>query len=150
VYNSDLQEYNGDRRDTIPSIMDDLRRMPIGGGTNGYLIPKELDELERDEYSQVIVLSDMQLWADSSVDSYKLHRDSHDTFSEEWSTYTNETNPEASLYLVDLQNYGELAIPEGQEDVYQISGWSESITDYIDKMEGDVDGMIGEIESFEP
>jgi len=150
AFASDLQEYNGDRRDTIPSIMDDLRRMPIGGGTNGYLIPKELDELERDEYSQVIVLSDMQLWADNSADSYKLHRDSHDTFSEEWSAYTNETNPEASLYCIDLQNYGELAIPEGQDDVYQISGWSESIIDYIDRMEGDVDGMIGEIESFEP
>jgi 60 kDa SS-A/Ro ribonucleoprotein len=109
--------------------------MGVGGGTSGYLVPKALREYERSEYSQIIVFTDMQMYNGS--------------FNDYWKQYKQEVAPETSLYLVDLQNYGTLQTPEGAPDVYQLSGWSENVVDFIDKMEN-VDGMIREIESTEP
>jgi 60 kDa SS-A/Ro ribonucleoprotein len=139
AFASDIQEYHGDRRDTITSNMEGIQSMGVGGGTNGYLIPQALREYDRTDYEQVIVFTDMQFW-NSGYGS--------ETFRDEWNKY-KEMNPNTSLYLVDLQSYGTLSTPEGAQDVYNISGWSESVIDFIDKMEN-VDGMIREIESVEP
>jgi hypothetical protein len=140
AFASDIQQYHGDRRDSVMTNMDEIRGMPVGGGTNGYLIPKALREQNRDEYEQVIVFTDMQMW-NSGYGS--------ETFRDEWNEYKQEVNPDASLYLADLQNYGDLVTPEGAQDVYNISGWSSNVVDFIDKMEN-VDGMVREIESIQP
>jgi 60 kDa SS-A/Ro ribonucleoprotein len=141
AFASDIQQFHGDRRDTIMSNVQNIRSMPVGGGTNGYLIPQALRQNGRDEYEQIIVFTDMQLWNNS------VFGDSA-TFREEWNKY-KQFNPDASLYLVDLQNYGDLVTPEGAQDVYNISGWTENVANFIDNMEN-VDGMIREIESVEP
>jgi len=135
AFASSIEEYNGDRRDTIPTLMKEIQGMPCGGGTSGYLVPKALREYDRDEYSQVIVFTDMQMYNGS--------------FNKEWTRYKSEVNPDASLYLVDLNSYGDLVTPEGSQDVYQLSGWTENVIDFIDNMEN-IDGMIREIESVEP
>ena len=73
---------------------------------------------------------------------------SGNTFRDEWNQY-KQVNPDASLYLIDLNSYGTLQVPEGEGDVYQLQGWSESVIDLIDNMEN-IDGMVREIESTEP
>lgn len=135
AFASDIQQFHGDRRDSLMTNVDELRNMPVGGGTSGYLIPKALHENSRDDYEQAIVFTDMQMWGGS--------------FKDAWDTYVREVNPECSLYLVDLSNYGDLVMPETQHDVYNISGWSENVVDYIDKMET-VNEMVAEIEAVEP
>jgi hypothetical protein len=123
----------------VTTGVEELMDLPIGGGTNGYLIPQALRKNNRTDYSQVIVFTDMQMW-NSGYGS--------ETFKNEWEAYKREVNPDASLYLVDLQNYGDLVTPEGANDVYQISGWTSNVVDFINNMEH-VDGMIREIESVE-
>jgi hypothetical protein len=140
AFASDIQEFHEDRRNPITTNMDAMRDLPIGGGTNGYLIPQALYEAGRDEYSQIIVFTDMQMW-NSGYGSQ--------TFKNQWEKYKNEVNPDASLYLVDLQSYGDLVTPEGAQDVYNISGWTSNVIDFIDNMEN-VDGFIREIEAVEP
>lgn len=142
AFATDTQQYHGDRRDTITSNMEGIQSMNIGGGTNGYLVPRALRENNMDDYSQIIMFTDMQLWNSRSG----LRSDS--TFREEWRKYKEE-NPDASLYLVDLQSYGDLVVPEGAQDVYQLQGWTENVVTFIDNMEN-VDSMIKEIESVEP
>jgi hypothetical protein len=139
AFATDTQQYHGDRRDTITSNMENIQSMNIGGGTNGYLVPKALRQNNMTDYSQIIMFTDMQFW-NSGYGS--------ETFRNEWNKY-KQVNPDASLYLVDLQSYGTLSTPEGEQDVYNISGWSENVVDFIDKMEN-VDGMIQEIESVQP
>jgi len=119
--------------------MENIQAMNIGGGTNGYLVPKALRQNNMTDYSQIIMFTDMQFW-NSGYGS--------ETFQKEWNKY-KEANPDASLYLVDLQSYGDLSTPEGEHNVYNISGWSSNVVDYIDNMEN-IDGMIREIESVEP
>jgi len=135
AFASSIEEFHGDRRDTVTTLMRDIQSMGVGGGTSGYLVPKSLREHDRDEYSQVIVFTDMQMYNGS--------------FDTQWSKYKSQVAPDTSLYLVDLNNYGDLVTPEGKQDVYQLSGWTENVIDFIDKMEN-VDGMIREIESTEP
>jgi 60 kDa SS-A/Ro ribonucleoprotein len=135
AFASSIEEFHGDRRDTVTTLMEEIQSMNVGGGTSGYLVPKALRKNDRDEYSQVIVFTDMQMYNGS--------------FNDQWKAYKQEVAPHTSLYLVDLNSYGDLVTPEGAPDVYQLSGWTESVIDFIDKMEN-VDGMIREIESVEP
>lgn len=134
AFASSIEEYHGDRRDTVTTLMKEIQSIGVGGGTSGYLVPKALRDHDRDEYSQVIVFTDMQMYGGS--------------FNKQWNKYTEQVAPDTSLYLVDLANYGTLQTPEGAQDVYQLSGWSENVIDFIDNMEN-VDGMIREIESIE-
>ena len=135
AFASSIEEYHGDRRDTVTTLMKEIQSIGVGGGTAGYLVPNALRDHDRDEYSQVIVFTDLQMYGGS--------------FNKQWNKYTEQIAPDTSLYLVDLANYGTLQTPEGANDVYQLSGWSENVIDFIDKMEN-VDGMIREIESTEP
>jgi hypothetical protein len=146
AFASSIEEFHGDRRDTVTTLMNDIQTMGVGGGTSGYLVPKALADHNRDDYSQVIVFTDMEMWGSSGTGIYSNRGG---TFNDEWTRYKQEVNTDASLYLVDLQNYGDLTVPEGAEDVYQLSGWTENVIDFIDKMEN-VGGMIREIESVEP
>lgn len=139
AFASEIQEFHGDRRDSVATLMKEIQGMPVGGGTSGYLIPKALREHDRDSYNQVIVFTDMQMWGAGRNNSFR----------DEWNRYKEEVNPDASLYLVDLQNYGDLVTPEGAHDVYNISGWTENVIDFIDKMEN-VDAMVQTIEAVEP
>lgn len=140
AFASDTQQFHGDRRDTITTTMEGIQSMGVGGGTNGYLIPRALRENDMTDYNQVIIFTDMQMWCGNRFNA-------GDTFRDEWNAY-KQANPDASLYLVDLQSYGTLQVPEGANDVYQLQGWASNIVDYIDNMEN-VDSMVSEIESIQ-
>lgn len=135
AFASEFQGFGGDRRDSIPTLMEGIQSMPVGGGTSGYLVPKKLRENNLDGYNQIIVFTDMQMWGGS--------------FEKQLKKYRQSVNDNTSVYLVDLQNYGDLVTPEGTEDVYNISGWTANIVDYVDNMEN-VESMVSEIESVEP
>jgi 60 kDa SS-A/Ro ribonucleoprotein len=134
AFASDIEEYHGDRRDSIPTNMKEIQSMPVGGGTSGYLVPRALREYDRNSYNQVIIFTDMQMWGGS--------------FNDQWERYVEEVNPEASLYLVDLNSYGDLVTPDGTHNVYNLSGWTENVIDFIDKMEH-AGEMVDEIEAVE-
>ena len=139
AFASDTMQYHGDRRDTITSTMENIQSMSVGGGTNGYLIPKALRQNDMTDYNQVVIFTDMQMW-NSGYGS--------ETFQDEWNKY-KQVNPDASLYLVDLNSYGDLVTPEGAQDVYNLSGWTENVIDFIDRMENTGDFIRG-IEQTEP
>jgi len=145
AFASDTKQFHGDRRDTVTTTMENIQSMGVGGGTNGYLIPKALRQNDMTGYNQVIIFTDMQMWNDRAGG---LGRGSSTTFREEWREY-KQANPEASLYLVDLNSYGDLVVPEGANDVYQLSGWTENVIDFIDRMENTGDFIRG-IEQTQP
>jgi glycerophosphoryl diester phosphodiesterase len=71
------------------------------------------------------------------------------TVREAFEAYREDVAPEASLYMVDLASYGDLATPEGYEDVYNVSGWSEQVLEFIGYAEKPAQ-VIEEIDDFEP
>lgn len=119
-------------------LQEKIRSASVGGSTNGYKVFRDLRR-KGEVYDRIMLFTDMQLWNSSGWNNDK-------TFREEWKKYKKEVAPEASLYLVDLQSYGDLVTPEGAEDVYNISGWTEKVIDFIQYAE-DEDEIIKEIES---
>ncbi|AGM11427.1 RNA-binding protein [Halogranum tailed virus 1] len=140
VFASDFAEINADPRNPLVTNAEKMQSVGVGGSTNGWKVLRGLRNEDR-SYERIIVFTDMQLWNDSTWRT-------NTSFKDEWDAYKAE-NPNASLYLIDLQHYGDLVTPEGAHDVYNMSGWSEQVLDFIEKVEN-VDGMIQEIESVEP
>lgn len=92
------------------------------------------------EADRVVLLTDGQIWR---------ARGYNNTFKEEWEKYKETVAPGASLYILDLSSYSTLAMPEHQEDVYQISGWNDNVLDFIQNVENPSD-VIQEVEDIGP
>ncbi len=115
-----------------------IRDQRVGGATNAWLAFQHLVE-NAAEYDRVVVLTDMQVW-DSTWGSDESVR--------EWFTrYRDAVAPDASLYMVDLQAYGDLATPEGHDGVYNISGWTADIVEFVVSAERE-DEVLDEIRGF--
>lgn len=135
-----------------------LQRMDeMGGSTNAWKVLRHLNESDA-EYNRLVFLTDMQAWDNTRFIgggiSSPFSNDNELEFSEEtvkeWlDTYRHETNPELALYNLDLSSYGDLMTPEGYENVYNISGWTSDILEFVQYAEEPGD-IIAEVETFEP
>lgn len=101
------------------------------GGTNFNAVFQTANKA----YDRIIILSDMQGW----IDSYGLTG----TFSQ----YKTKYNADPMIFSFDLQGYGTLQFPENK--VMCIAGFSDKVFDVMEKLEGDKDALIHEIEAIE-
>jgi 60 kDa SS-A/Ro ribonucleoprotein len=126
------------RQDAVLAIDED-----VGNSTNGW---KALEYLrDRGEpVERVVVFTDMQIW-----DSTPFTARDTQTVKAAFDAYRDEVSTDTSLYLVDLASYGDLVTPEGYENVYNISGWSENVLSFIEHAENPKQ-VIDEINAFEP
>jgi len=115
----------------------------VGNSTNGWKVLEYLRE-EEIAVDRVVLFTDMQIW-DSTVGLIEGDR----TVREEFEAYRDAVVPDASLYLIDLAAYGDLVTPEGYEDVYNVSGWSENVLEFIENAEEPTQ-VIDEIGAFKP
>ncbi len=115
----------------------------VGNATNGW---KALESLrERDEaVDRIVLFTDMQIW-DSTPHTPRDDR----TVKAEFDTYREEVSEETALCLIDLASYGNLVTPEGYENVYNISGWSENVLTFIEHAEDPLE-VIDEIDGVQP
>lgn len=134
AFANSFEMLNLDARDTVMTNMEAIGNAGPGGGTRGHKVPKHLREQQR-AYDKVIIFTDLQMWGGN--------------FENEWVRYKNAVAPDANLYLVDLASYGDLVTPEGAQGVYNISGWSSNVLDFIGKIER-AGEMVREIEEVEP
>ena len=126
------------RQDAVLAIDED-----VGNSTNGW---KALEYLrDRGEpVERIVVFTDMQIW-----DSTPFTARDTQTVKAAFEAYRDEVSSDTSLYLVDLASYGDLVTPEGYENVYNVSGWSENVLSFIEHAENPKQ-VIDEIETFEP
>ncbi|MFC6721559.1 hypothetical protein [Halovenus amylolytica] len=115
----------------------------VGHSTNGWRVLRYLRE-EAIAVDRIVVFTDMQIW-----DSRVRFSDDANTIREEFVEYREAVAPEASLYMIDLASYGDLVTPDGYEDVYNISGWSENVLEFIEHAE-EPGQVIDEIDGFDP
>jgi len=115
----------------------------VGNSTNGW---KAIDYLrERGEpVERIVVFTDMQIWDSTPF----MARDSQ-TVKSAFDAYQAEVATDTALYLVDLAAYGDLVTPEGYENVYNISGWTENVLTFIKHAEKPAQ-VLGGIDAFEP
>lgn len=118
----------------------------VGNSTNGWKALKWATE-EGVEYDRFVFFTDMQIW--DSTGGSLFSSGPKKSVKRWWDRYTDEVNPDAHLYMVDLASYGTLSLPENYQNVHQIGGWSENIIDFIDSYE-QAEDVIGDIQSIEP
>jgi 60 kDa SS-A/Ro ribonucleoprotein len=115
----------------------------VGNSTNGWKVLKYLRE-EEIAVDRVVLFTDMQIWdSRSGIDS------DASTVREEFGAYRDSVAPDAALYMIDLASSGDLVTPEGYEGVYNVSGWSENVLEFVEHAEEPLD-VIETIEAFEP
>ncbi|WP_330630520.1 TROVE domain-containing protein [Halocatena halophila] len=115
----------------------------VGTATNGW---KAIEHLRASEHvvDRIIIITDMQIWDNTPF----TERDEHSVKSQ-FDAYRDELAPDAALYLLDMAAYGDLITPEGYENVFNISGWSENVLAFIKWAENPT-ATIKQIEAFEP
>ena len=132
-----------------PSVerMEEIQRLDVGGATNGHKVFDRLREQDR-KYDNVVLLTDEQMW-DSEAMIGGLFDEDKRTLKEAYDEYRTEVTSGVNLYNIDLQAYGTLSMPEGYEDVYHVSGWTEKVLDFITYAEQERE-IIHEIEEYNP
>ncbi|MFB6296238.1 MAG: TROVE domain-containing protein [Halobacteriales archaeon] len=115
----------------------------VGNSTNGWTALEYLRE-RGDPVERIVVFTDMQIW-DSTPFTPRDDR----TVKAAFDAYQEAVDPDTALYLVDLAAYGDLVTPEGYENVYNISGWSENVLSFIEHAEEPM-AVLEKIEAFEP
>lgn len=107
------------------------REGEVGYGTHGY---KVLDwALNRKQhFDKIMFFTDGQMYGSG-----------HDLkgINDKWKIYKSQVNPEAKLYLFNLQPYGQSPFDLKQNDTYMISGFSEKIFTMLDSIEKGEDAL---------
>lgn len=116
----------------------------VGGGTDGGQVVADLRERDWGDYDRVVYLTDLQLWGGTGGLGY-----GSSSLTTEWDNYRDAVETDPTLYTIDLASYGDLKMPESRTDVIQVSGWSESVIEFIDKYENG-DEVIDEIAEVTP
>ncbi|WP_224268351.1 TROVE domain-containing protein [Haloprofundus salinisoli] len=138
VFADEFEEVRAHHETPVLELVKKILARDVGGSTNGWKALRHLVE-EDEAYDRVVVLTDMQLW-DSTWGS-------EETVKRWYEVYRETVAPDTHLYVVDLSSYGDLVTPEGYEDVYNISGWSERVLDLVAYAEHP-DEVLGEIEAY--
>jgi 60 kDa SS-A/Ro ribonucleoprotein len=125
------------RQDAVLAIDED-----VGNSTNGWEAIKHLHD-RGDAVERIIVFTDMQIW-----DSTPFTARDNQTVKTAFDAYRDEVSTDTSLYLVDLASYGDLVTPEGYANVYNVSGWSETVLSFIEHAENPKQ-VIDEINAFD-
>lgn len=137
MFSDDAKYVNINPKDSLMTITKHIISLGGGGGTDfGYPFLKA-----RDKYERIIILSDMQGWAEES--SWGSTTKAPTAFREYKKKYEVNTH----LYSFDLQGYGTLEFPESQ--VYCMAGFSEKIFDIMKLLEQDRTALINKIKQVE-
>ena len=126
------------RQATVLAIDDE-----VGNSTNGWTAISHLHD-RGEPVERIVVFTDMQIW-----DSTPFTARDDQTVKAAFDAYREEVHSDTALYLVDLASYGDLVTPEGYENVYNVSGWSENALTFISHAEQPTQ-VIDEIAAFEP
>lgn len=124
------------------SIQSEMQNAQVGGSTNGWKVLEHLIDNEI-EVDRIVFMTDMQIW-----DSQSAFGQNDRTVKQAFEDYRERVNAEASLYMLDLQSYGDLVTPEGMDGVYNISGWNSKIIKFIQYAERPRQ-IIDEVENYE-
>lgn len=113
------------------------------GGTNAWLFMRHLSDLDG-AFDRIVFLTDMQAW---DTTRFVGGRDGSGQTVKEWVEAYREDPKDCAVYLLDLSAEGDLLLPEGAPNVYNVSGWNESILEFVEYAEHPAE-IIEEISAY--
>lgn len=140
VFGTDFELVSAHKDTPTLELQDKIMNKVVGSATNGHLAIRHLIDQEK-VYDRVVIFTDEQLWNTSQRSRWGSNNDS---LKQAWDDYKEQINSDASLYIIDLASYGDLSMPEGYPDVYQIQGWTSKVLDFIEHAENE-DALIRDV-----
>lgn len=129
--------FRGNPQDSLFTLANGMRFN--GGGTD---FQQAIQYLGKRHYDRIIILSDMQSWADSTwYDRWTP------PVNEAFNKYRREVNPECKLFSFDLTGYGTLQFPE--RNINCLAGFSENSFDLMQQLDTGISNLVAEIEAIE-
>jgi len=116
-----------------------IRKTDVGWSTNGYKVIEYAinNNIKVDRF---ILYTDEELYSTSPFGDGNLQK--------YFDAYLREINPNAMLYVVNLNGYGDSCVNTKSKNVITFSGWSEKILSYIATYEEGFENQIEKIESY--
>lgn len=148
LFDTDLKVMQVPEVANILSAMNEFRGVVRGGGTNGHLVFRYLNEHAKYDYNKIFMFSDMQVWHSGNRGVY-YGTMGHDTeIPKLWGRYATE-HPGARLVTVDLAGYGTTPVDtEHGGSAYLVAGWSDRIFKMVAALEGG-SSVSAEIDAIE-
>lgn len=151
VFGDDFKRVVFHRDTPIPERVEKLMSagQTVGNSTNGY---RAVDHLtERDEaFDRLVVITDCQLWDSTQGVFSGGGRTLGASYEDYVATLAERGIDRPPAYVLDVASYGDLVMPSDYPDVYHISGWSETVLDYIAHVEQDPNAVVEDIRSVDP
>ncbi|MDD4804895.1 MAG: TROVE domain-containing protein [Candidatus Pacebacteria bacterium] len=137
VFASDFGKVRFEESQGILKRMELISRADVGGGTDAF---KPMDHARniKTKYDRIFLFSDMQCY-----DS----KDRYNSFAKSFYGYQREVN-HAYLYTVDLVGYGTAQVPQDNDKVLMLAGFSEKLFGFIPSFESDRLTLVHEIENY--
>ena len=138
IFSDDFKRINFSQKDSILSRA--KKMLGDGGSTNAYLAIEYLIR-HKIKVDRIFFFSDMQCYDSHGYDE-SIHK--------QWKEYKAKINSNAYLYSFDLAGYGTTQVPEDDQHVLTVAGWSESVLKYVPYFEQDKETALKEIRAITP
>ncbi|MDD4805131.1 MAG: hypothetical protein PHN69_08390, partial [Candidatus Pacebacteria bacterium] len=137
VFASEFGKVRFEENQGILKRMELISKANVGGGTDAF---KPMDHARKikSKYDRIFLFSDMQCY-----DS----KDRYNSFAKSFYGYQREVN-HAYLYTVDLIGYGTAQVPQDNDKVLMLAGFSEKLFGFIPSFESDRLTLVHEIENY--
>ena len=114
------------------------REGEVGYGTHGFRV-LEWAIAQNAVFDRIMYFTDGQMYGRGNTDLRGVN--------EKWNLYKSKVNPNAKLYLFNLNSYGQSALDLRSNDTYMITGWNDKIFTIMENIErgGDALDEIKEI-----
>lgn len=137
LYSDSLKELTISSRTPVIDVVQYFKRAYDGGGTESRLVFNYATKKNK-KYSRVVMLTDEQSWRETYSGGV--------TPQASYEAYKKATGADPYVYSIDLTGYGTAEYIGNR--VFQLSGWSNALLDYIGKME-DGENLVKHIKSIE-
>ena len=137
LFNDRANPLRANPEDSVFTIMNSI---PCGGGTD---MSAAFRAIQDEKYDRIIVLSDMNTWADSR--SFWGSSTGSDKLFNQYKKKHGLSN--CQLFSFDLSGDGTLQFPEN--NVFLLAGWSSESFNLMSRMAEDKQFLIHEIEAIE-
>lgn len=140
VFGDEFKVFNVSKRSVLGN-MKDISVQDVGCSTNGFLTIQYLlgNKIKVD---RVILFTDCELWDSVTYGSADI------TIKQLWDKYVKEINPDAYIYLINLNGSGTAQFPIGYPNTVNIAGWNEGVLNFIPLYEESGTNAINKIKEI--
>lgn len=137
LFSDGVKELTTSSRTPVMDVVQYFKKAYVGGGTETSNVFR-VAEKKGTKYDRIVLITDEQSWKETYY--------GHSSVQAAYNSYVKNTGANPYVYSIDITGYGTAEIIGPR--VFQLSGWSNALLDYIGKME-EGETLLKHIKSIE-